>query len=54
VDLHTISLELGDVSTSVEVQAEFTQVATDSSDHSINLDTIQIEDTPIRRRNYEA
>jgi hypothetical protein len=54
VDLHSIKLELGDVSTSVEVQAEFTHVATDSSDHAINLDTIQIQDTPIRGRNYEA
>ncbi len=54
VDLHNIKLELGDVATAVDVQAEFVHVATDSSDRSINVTTLQIQDTPIRGRNYEA
>jgi hypothetical protein len=42
------------VTSSVEVQADFVHVATDSSDRSINVTTLQIEDTPIRGRNYRA
>lgn len=40
VDLHTIHLSVGDVSTSVEVQAEAAHVATDSSDRSQNVNQI--------------
>jgi len=54
VDLHAIKLELGELSSSIEIQAESPHVATDSSDHSINLNTVQLEDTTSRGRNYQA
>jgi hypothetical protein len=51
VDLHQIRLTVGDVSTSIEVQAAAVRVATDSSDRSIAIDARQIMDTPTRGRN---
>jgi hypothetical protein len=54
VDLHTIRLTVGDVTTSIEVQAEAAHVATDSSDRSQNVNTQQIMDTPIRGRDFKA
>src|SRR5439155_14586379 len=54
VDLHSIKLEVGDVATAIDVQADFVHVATDSSDHSLNVTTLQIEDTPIRGRYFEG
>jgi len=54
VDLHNVRLEVGDVSTSVEVKAEAARVATDSSDHSTDVNLKQIEETPIRGRNFQA
>jgi hypothetical protein len=54
VDLHNLKLDVGDVSTSVEVQAQAARVVTDSSDHSLDVNLKQIEQTPIRGRNYEA
>ena len=54
VDVHTVRLEVGDVSTSVEVQAEAARVATDTSDHAMDVNLKQIEETPIRGRNYQA
>jgi hypothetical protein len=51
VDLHEIKLEVGDVSTSISVEASTVHVATDSSDRSVNIDLRQIEDTPTRGRN---
>jgi hypothetical protein len=54
VDLHSIKLEVGDVATAIDVQADFVHVATDSSDRSMNVSTLQIEDTPIRGRYFEA
>ncbi|MBS1856676.1 MAG: carboxypeptidase regulatory-like domain-containing protein, partial [Acidobacteria bacterium] len=51
VDLHEISLAVGDVSSTVEVAANAVHVATDSSDRSISIDTRQIDDTPTRGRN---
>jgi hypothetical protein len=54
VDLHTIKLDIGDVSTSVEVKAEAARVVTDSSDHSTDVNLKQLEETPIRGRNFEA
>jgi hypothetical protein len=54
VDLHTIHLEVGDVSTSVEVKATAARVATDTSDHATDVNLKQIEQTPIRGRNWEA
>lgn len=52
VDLHDIRLELGGLTDTVRVQAETVHVATDSSDRGINVTLLQIEDTPIRGRNY--
>jgi hypothetical protein len=51
VDLHEIRLEVGDVTTSVEVNASTVHVATDSSDRSIAINLHQIDDTPTRGRN---
>jgi len=51
VDLHDISLSVGDVTSTVEVQANSVHVATDSSDRSIAINLKQIEDTPTRGRN---
>ena len=51
VDLHEISLTVGEVSTSVEVTSNTVHVATSSSDRSIAIDRRQIEDTPTRGRN---
>ena len=51
VDLHQIRLEVGDVTTTVSVEASTVHVATDSSDRSVNIDLRQIEDTPTRGRN---
>jgi hypothetical protein len=54
VDLHNLRLDVGDVSTSVEVQAQAARIVTDSSDHALDINLKQIEQTPIRGRNYEA
>jgi hypothetical protein len=54
VDLHNVRLEVGDVATSVEVKAEAARVVTDSSDHSTDVNLKQIEETPIRGRNFQA
>jgi hypothetical protein len=54
VDLHTIRLTVGDVSTSIEVQSEAAHVATASSDRSQNVNLQQIADTPIRGRDFKA
>src|SRR5260370_419447 len=51
VDMHTITLSVGDVSSTVEVQAALVHVATDSSDRAIAIGLRQIEDTPTRGRN---
>ena len=51
VDLHEIHLSVGDVTSTVEVQANTVHVATDSSDRSISIDLQQIDDTPTRGRN---
>ena len=52
VDLHTLRLQVGDVSSSVEVSADMAHVETDSSDRSVTVNTAQIDDTPSRGRNY--
>src|SRR5215510_6141532 len=54
VDLHDIKLEAGNVSEEVTIQAEAAHVATNSSDRGIGINNRQIEDTPIRGRNYLA
>jgi len=51
VDLHEIHLEVGEVSSTIEVQANAVHVATDSSDRSIDINLHQIDDTPTRGRN---
>src|ERR1035437_8790730 len=51
VDLHEIGLQVGDVTSTVEVQSNTVHVATDSSDRSISLNTMQIENMPTRGRN---
>ena len=52
VALHDIRLEVGDVSTSVTVQTDVAHIATDSSDRSVLVNTTQIENTPIRGRDF--
>ncbi|HTX38535.1 MAG TPA: carboxypeptidase regulatory-like domain-containing protein [Bryobacteraceae bacterium] len=54
VDLHTIRLEVGEVTTSVEVQAQAARVSTDTSDHATDVNLVQIQQTPIRGRNWEG
>ena len=51
VDLHEIHLSVGEVTSTVEVQANAVHVATDSSDRSISISLQQIQDTPTRGRN---
>jgi hypothetical protein len=51
VDLHELHLQLGETSSTVEVQANAVHVATDSSDRSVDINLTQIEDTPSRGRN---
>jgi len=54
VDVHNIKLEIGDVSTSVEVQATAARVSTDTADHAIDINQAQLNETPIRGRNWEG
>ena len=54
VDVHNVKLEIGDVSTSVEVQATAARVATDTADHAIDINQAQLNETPIRGRNWEG
>ena len=51
VALHELRLEVGDVSSTITVQAEAAHVQTDSSDRAVAIDLHQIEDTPTRGRN---
>jgi Carboxypeptidase regulatory-like domain len=51
VDLHEIQLAVGEVTSTIEVQASAVHVATDSSDRSIAIGLQQIADTPTRGRN---
>ena len=51
VDLHEIKLEVGDLTSTVTVEASTVHVATDSSDRSVAIDLRQIQDTPTRGRN---
>ena len=54
VDLHAITLDLGNVSTAIEVQSQTVHVQTDNSDHTIDVNLKQIQDTPIRGRDFQA
>jgi len=51
VDLHQIALAVGDVTTTIEVQATNVNVQTNSSDRSVAINLRQIMDTPTRGRN---
>lgn len=51
LDLHEIKLSVGEVSSTVEVQASMVNVQTNSSDRSISIGLQQIADTPTRGRN---
>ena len=51
VDLHEIRLDVGEVTSTVEVQSNTVHVATDSSDRSVDINLTQIGDTPTRGRN---
>lgn len=51
VNLPEIALEVGEVSTSVEVSARTVHVATDSSDRTVNITESQIMDIATRGRN---
>jgi hypothetical protein len=52
VALHEIRLEVGDVNSTVTVMAEEAHVATDSSDRGFLVNATQIEDTPLRGRDW--
>src|SRR5258708_1870648 len=52
--LHELRLEVGEVTSVVEVSAQAAHVATDSSDHTIDVNLQQIQDTPIRGRDFQA
>ncbi len=54
VDLHDITLQVGDVSTAIEVQAQAVHVATDSSDRAATVGLTQIQDTVTRGRDFMA
>ncbi len=51
VDLRDIKLAVGEVTSTVEVQASMVILATNSSDRSMTIGRQQIEDTPTRGRN---
>ena len=52
VDLHEIRLTIGEVTTTIEVQAEAARVATDSSDRSVLVGANTINNLPMRGRDY--
>ncbi len=51
VDLHEIRLAIGEVTTTVEVQASTVHVETTSSDRTVSMGRQEIEDRPTRGRN---
>src|SRR5450759_714671 len=51
VDLHNLKLDVGDVTSTVEVSGSSVHVATESSDRSVGINLQQIVDTPTRGRN---
>lgn len=54
VALPEITLQVGDLASSVEVKADAVHVKTDSSDRNVNVTLTQIEDTVTRGRNFMA
>jgi hypothetical protein len=53
VDVHTITLDVGEVNTSIEVQASAARVETTSSDHATAVDPNLIKEVPLRGRNFD-
>ena len=51
VDLHNLKMQLGELSTTVTVEADKVHVATDSSDRGLNISRLEIEDTLVRGGN---
>ncbi len=54
VDLHDLRLQIGEVTTTVEVTAGAVHLATDSSDRSVSVGLRQIQETVTRGRNFMA
>ena len=54
VDVHTIRLEVGDVARPLKCKRKRRACATDTSDHAIDINLTQIQQTPIRGRNWEG
>src|SRR5438874_3765167 len=52
--LHELRLEVGEVTSTVEVSAAAAHVATDSSDHTTDVNLLQIQNTPIRGRDFQG
>ena len=52
VDLHEVHLEVGEVTSTVEVQSNTVHVATDSSDRGVLINTTQVENTTTVGRSY--
>jgi len=52
VALHDLRLAVGDVNSTVTVQADTAHVATDSSDRAIQVNSTQIVNTPVRGRDW--
>jgi hypothetical protein len=52
VALHTIKMAVGDVNTTVTVVAENAHVATDSSDRTMEVNSTQVANTPVRGRDW--
>lgn len=51
IHLNEIRLDVGDVSSTVEVEAEAVHIATNSSDRTVSMGRQEIEDRPTRGRN---
>lgn len=52
VALHQVQLEVGEVTSTIEVTAQSTRVQTDSSERSGLITTTQVENTPSLNRNF--
>jgi hypothetical protein len=53
VDLHDIKMQLGEVNTTVTVEANKVHVATDSSDRTISISRLELDDTMTRGGNFK-
>jgi hypothetical protein len=52
VDVHSITLDVGEVSTSISVEASAARVETNSSEHATAVDPNLIKEVPVRGRNF--